>query len=597
MNSKPQNTRASPAKPLDFHRYIWMDCSKSSEGNTLVIMQHRPHTFVDRAVPSILLPAVFLACATFGTRAASAQGTLVAAGKPVGCVVIEEDLEKGRVKTAVDDLVGYIRQMSGAQLPVRWETDDAPGFRIYIGSTRLAQVEPADVTEQKIGFDGFVIKTVPGGVLIAGRTDRGTAYGVYHFAEEVLGIHWYTLEESGPTIPSRSTLDIPTLDMTVKADFAWRGQYYSIITKYLPASSKANRDAWWRFNRLWGIDGLMAHVFGDVVPNSLFAEHPEYFALLKGKRTKGNVNVQRCISNPAVLQLAIDFSANYFEKYPSARFTSLSGNDGGGWCECDACVAMGPTQSHRSFAFANAVATALEDRYPNRGLCVLAYQKTLEPPMDMKIHRNVVPFIAPMGSCRAHSILSDCPDAIKKRNIFIGWEKLTGRFFWYPYLYGGPFTGPGVITMAEEMRFVRDHGCQGGFREHTAGPQANWAMLNWMEVKLQWDIDLDPVKLRRQFIEGYYGPAAVDLIEKVYDVVETGIRNTSIAPRPGVPYGHNYLNPPVLDPLVAACRKDLDAALEIARNEKNKAYARRIARDMGALIHELPPDLQGLLKE
>ena len=40
--------------------------------------------------------------------------------------------------------------------------------------------------------------------------------------------------------------------------------------------------------------------------------------------------------------------------------------------------------------------------------------------MDMKIHRNVVPFIAPMGQCRVHSILSDCPDAVSKREIFTG---------------------------------------------------------------------------------------------------------------------------------------------------------------------------------
>ena len=159
--------------------------------------------------------------------------------------MIQEDLEKGRVMTAVDDLVGYIGQMSGAKLPVRWETDHAPGFRICVGSTRLAPVDPADVTEEKVGFDGFILRTMPDGVLIAGRTSRGTAHGVYHFAEEVLGIHWYTLEESGPTIPRRNTIAIPELDMTVKPDFAWRGQYYSIITQYLPERSKANRDRWW----------------------------------------------------------------------------------------------------------------------------------------------------------------------------------------------------------------------------------------------------------------------------------------------------------------------------------------------------------------
>ncbi len=570
-----------------------------------MIVRNRHKAFIVRAALLILLPLAFPAC-TATTSSFVADNVLVENGRALCTIVIPEGTDgrvlensASRVLKATHALAGYLKTMSGTHVPIRWETDHAPGFHIYIGSTRLAPVDPADVTEEKIGFDGFIIKSVKDGVVIAGRTPLGTEHGIYHFAEEVLGIHWYTLEDDAPTCPKRSTIEIPKLDMTVKPDFAWRGQFYSIITKYLPEKSKANRDAWWRFNRVWGISGGMAHIFGDIVPVSLFDSHPEYFALIKDKRTRGNVNVQRCLSNPDVLQLAIDYSAATFEKYPDIRFASLSGNDGGGWCECEKCEAMGPTQAHRIFTFCNSVAEALEDRYPNRGFCCIAYLATIEPPMDLKLHRNVVPWICPMVHCRTHSILSDCPESISKRKIFTGWGKLAGRFFWYPYLSGGPFCGPAVLTMAEEMRFARDQGCQGGFREHTAAPQSNWAMLNWMEVKLQWDVDQDPVKLRRQFIEGYYGPAAADAVEKVYDTVENGLRNKPITPWPQRPprAGHNFLPPSIIKPFVDACQADVDAALEIARNEKNKDFARRIARDMGALMGKLPPDLEGLLAQ
>jgi len=562
-------------------------------------MQNNPMALSAGAVLSILLSGVFLGCST-----PVAKSVLVENGQAKCYIVIPEGTDgrvlessAGRVLKAAHELAGYLKTMSGTHVPIRWDIDHAPGFRIYIGSTKLAPVDPADITQEKIGFDGFIIKSVKDGVVIAGRTPLGTEHGIYHFAEEVLGIHWYTIEDDGPTIPKRSTIDISKLDMTVKPDFAWRGQYHSIVRNYLPKKSIANCPAWWRFNRLWGISGLMAHIYSGFVPNSLFDSHPEYFALIKGKRTRGDISVQRCLSNPDVLQLAIDFSANHFEKYPDSRFASLSANDGSGWCECDKCMAMGPTQTHRSFAFANAVAEALEDRYPNRGFCVLAYQKTIEPPMDMKIHRNVVPFIAPMGHCRVHPITSDCPNAISKRKIFSGWGKLCGRFFWYPYLNGGPFTGPGVITMAEEMRFAHEHGCQGGFREHTAAPQANWAMLNWMEVKLQWDVDLDPVKLRHQFIEGYYGQAAADAVERAYDAVETRLRNMAKEKRPDVGYRHNDMRPQYLGPVLKACSKEINAAIEAAQREPNERFRRRIARDMGALQGKLPPDLEGLLKE
>ena len=571
-----------------------------------MIVRNRHKAFIVRAALLILLPLAFPAC-TATTSSFVADNVLVENGRALCTIVIPEGTDgrvlensASRVLKATHALAGYLKTMSGTHVPIRWETDHAPGFHIYIGSTRLAPVDPADVTEEKIGFDGFIIKSVRDGVVIAGRTPLGTEHGIYHFAEEVLGMHWYTAEESGPTIPRRSTVAIPRLDLTVKPDFAWRGQYYSIVTRFLTDQIKANRDAWWTFNRLWGMSVGTGHVLSEIVPNSMFDEHPEYFALLDGQRTAGNVSVQRCFSNRDVLQLAIDYTRRNFEAYPDMRFAALNANDGDGWCECGPCAAMGPTQAHRSLAFCNAVARANETLYPRRGYVFIAYLGTLDPPVDMKAHRNVVPEIATMGHCRIHRISSDCPDCIDKRKILRGWHKVAGRLAWRPYLAGGPFTAPGVLTIAEDLRFVRDLGGIGGFREHTAAPQAGWAMLNWMEVKLMWDVDLDPVKLRRQFIEGYYGPAAADAVEKIYDTVEKGVNDSPITPRPGDGprrYGHNILPGGVITPLLDGCQAEVGAALEIAKNETNKACARRIARDIGALMGKLPPDLEGLLKQ
>ena len=565
-----------------------------------MIIQDRLRAFIGRAV----VPAfVFVACIMTASDA-MAKSVLIENGQAQCYIVIPEGtdgrvLENSacRVLKAAYALEGYLETMSGTDVPIRWETDHCPGFRIYIGSTRLAPVDPADITQEKIGFDGFIIKSVPDGVVIAGRTDQGTANGVYHFAEEVLGLHWYTAEESGPIIPKRSTVVIPTLDITEKPDFAWRGQYYSIAERFLSDAIKANRNDWWAFNKLWGMSFETGHVLSQIVPSSMFDEHPEYFAMLKGKRTKGDVNVQRCFSNPDVIQLAIDYTRQGFERYPDMRFVPLNANDGNGWCECDKCKAVGPTEAHRVLAFANAVAEANEKLYPRRGYSILAYLDTIDPPVGMKAHRNVVPVIAAMIHCRIHSVYSNCPDCIDKRKILNGWHEVAGRLGWRPYLVGGPFNAPGVITMAEDLRLVRDLGGVGGYREHTAGPQANWALLNWMEVKLMWDVDLDPVELRRQFIENFYGPTAADAVEKVYDAVETGLRNSSIAPRPNAPYGHNTLSRAFINPIVATCNQDIEAALQIARTEKNKSYARRIVREMCELQGKFPPDLMELLKE
>jgi hypothetical protein len=536
---------------------------------------------------------------------ASAADLLLESGQARCSIVYPAGTEKGRVLTAVKDLAGYLEAMSGTKIPLRWDTDASPGFRIMIGSTALSPVDRAAVSETKVGFDGFIIKSVPGGVVIAGRTPQGTANGVYHFAEEVLGIHWYTLEEDGPTFPDQKTIEIPTLDLTEKPDFAWRGQYYSGLHKYLPEKSQTNSPRWWTFNRLWGIEGGTAHVFVAIVPNNLYDSHPEYFPLVDGKRLRGDVHpdnseVQRCLSNPDVLARAIAYTAARLEKYPENRFTSLSANDAGskqgGFCQCDNCTAMGPTPSHQLLAFANAVAEANEERYPNRGYVFYAYRHTLDAPLGMKAHRNVVPMICPLDNCRLHSLLSDCPDIASKRASIDGWHKITGRILYRPYGSAGGFFLPAVLTMAEEMRYLRDHGSIGGFREYGGSPQANWAMLNWMEVKMLWDVDQDAKKLRRQFIAGYYGSAAANSIERVYASMEAQFRASSTAPR-NVAYGHNMMNGTFLKPRVNNCRGSIDAALAVAQREKNPAFRVRIARDMGALLGELPDDLKGLLKE
>jgi hypothetical protein len=243
------------------------------------------------------------------------------------------------------------------------------------------------------------------------------------------------------------------------------------------------------------------------------------------------------------------------------------------------------------------VAAANEQQYPHRGYVFYAYRATLDPPVGMKAHRNIVPMICPLDECRLHSLYSNCPEIARKRAAIDGWHKITGRILYRPYNSAGMFDLPTVLTMAEEMRYLHDHGSMGGFREYNGAPQANWAMLNWTEVKMLWDVDLDAKQLRRQFIRGYYGPRAADPVERVYASMEESLRNSSTAPWPGSPYGHNFMAMRFLKPFVVACRADIDAALEAARSESDPAFRRRVLRDMGALLGELPADLKGLLKE
>ncbi len=540
---------------------------------------------------------VLLAAAVCATA-----GVLVADGVAKGCIVVPEGTEKGRVLTAAKDLQGYIQQMSGVVLPIRWDSTNCPGFRILIGSTSLAPVKPTELTDAKLGFDGFIIRSVPKGLVIAGRTPQGTGNGVYHFAENVLGVHWFSLDDNAPTCPQKGKIDIPKLNLTVKPKFAWRGQYYSGMRKYMTKQQLDNQNNWWTFNRVWGLDGYgCAHSFGSIVPVSMHNEHPEYFPLVDGKRLKGDEEVQRCLSNPDVIRMAADYSARQFDSEPGLIYTSLSANDAGskqgGFCECDNCLALGPTVSDRLLAFANAVAKINEAKYPGKGYCFYAYRHTQNPPLKIKAKGNMLPDLAPLDNCLVHSIYSDCPWVTSFKKSATGWKAVAGKTSFHLYNYGGPFTGPDVLTMAEELRFLRANGSIGGFREYNGAPQANWALQNWVETKLMWDPDLDVMALRKQFVRGYYGSTGGDAMERVYESVANSLRSTPTTQWTEGGQGNHQvqITGATITGIAAKHKAEIDAALAAAKAEPDAAFRHRIARDIGCLIGELPEELKGLM--
>ncbi len=549
----------------------------------------------------------------------SAEDLLADRGKAAGCIIIAQDAPEGPLLEAAKELASYLQQMSGAQIPVLRESQPHEGFQILVGPTTIHRPDNAAVSAERVGIDGFVIDSIPNGVMIAGRTPQGSANGIYHFAEEVLGVHWYSVEDDGPTFPSRPTIRIPTLKLTVKPNAALRGQYFSFQqsqefrgASHLGKKLGANVERWWKFNRLWCFPAEVGHAFDNMIPTKLYETHPEYFPYIdysfeKDNRTRtigptadGSLpswphkvgrhvapgSVQRCLSNPAVQRLVGEWTAAKFDSDPDLLFASLSANDGPWWCACEECKKMGQTQSERNLAFCNAVAKLNEKKYPDKGYVFYAYWDTVEPPAEMVAHPNVVPMIATLWQCRVHPFSSDCPDSVYHRKVVDGWHKVAGRIAWRPYTAAGPFTFPSITFVAQELRYYRDHGSIGGMREYQFPPRVNWALLAWAETKLLWDADQDPDKLRRQFIEGYYGSAAADAMEQVYRFIEDGVPAQQRHWGEEDGSGLHSIQPEVLfKPVIDQCKDRLDAAL-VAVKDQPEVFRHRVERDIATLRGE-----------
>ena len=119
-------------------------------------------------------------------------------------------------KHAAEELQTFLEQTTGARLPI--VTDESPpqDREILLGdSTRLAALG-IDLNLAALGDEGFLIRTAPPRLVIAGGSKRGTLYGVYAFLEDHLGCRWFTPTVS--RIPNTPHLEIgPIEDRQVPA--------------------------------------------------------------------------------------------------------------------------------------------------------------------------------------------------------------------------------------------------------------------------------------------------------------------------------------------------------------------------------------------
>ena len=235
------------------------------------------------------------------------------------------------------ELQEYIRQMSGATLPVT--SDKKTGRRsIFVGfSPRVAAL----TGEQKPDADNesFTYRTVGRDLLIWGGSRRGTMYGVFTFLEKELGVHWLTPDCT--VVPELASWELPALDHSEQPaiQFRYHNYYYTSGKFEWGAHVKENMrgpvtNAYGDEEGYWG-----CHTMGQFVPvKEFYATHPEYFALRDGKRTSDYA--QLCLSNPEVLKICTERLSKVMRDHPGYRIYSLSQNDNFSLCQCEKCQAI-----------------------------------------------------------------------------------------------------------------------------------------------------------------------------------------------------------------------------------------------------------------
>ena len=450
-------------------------------------------------------------------------------GKSDYRIVISENASPSE-EHAANELQEFLRQISGAKSPIVTDEIEKKSKEIILGDNKhLAQLG-VNIDFDKLGDEGFLIKTANDSLIIAGGRLRGTMYGVYTFLEDYLGCRWFSSKVS--RIPKNRSIEIESIEDTQVPVLEYREPYYTdAFDADWAARNKMNSNSARLEERHGGKVKYshFVHTFNSLLPpDEYFDEHPEYFSEINGERTAERS--QLCLTNQDVVRIATEKVKQWIEEAPDATIFSVSQNDWHNACECESCAALDEREGSHSgtmLNFVNQIAEAIEKDYPNVAVDTLAYQYTRKPPKTIRPRPNVIVRLCSIECCFSHPLESREVNASFADDIR-GWSKISApkgrrrlRLYVWDYVtdfahYIQPF--PNFYVLKPNIKFFVKHGVKGIFEEgnYAPGGGGEFAELRaYLMAKLLWNPEYDVDVAIDEFLEGYYGKAASPLREYI----------------------------------------------------------------------------------
>ncbi|MBI3721740.1 MAG: DUF4838 domain-containing protein, partial [Fimbriimonas ginsengisoli] len=336
-------------------------------------------------------------------------------------------------------------------------------------------------------------------------------------------------------IPQRSTLEIGKLDVRYQPPFEARDPFwFPAFNPEWAARNFSNSQSAHVPEALGGaiIYKGFVHTFYPLVsPQEQFAAHPEWFSLLKGKRT--TEHAQLCTTHPKLRDFVVERVKQWLRESPEARIISVSQNDWHGACECPDCAALDDAEgSHAGslLALVNYVAEKIEKEFPLVAVDTLAYQYTRKPPKTIRPRPNVIVRLCSI-ECNFREPLDHASNAAFADDIR-GWAKICQRLYIWDYTtdfahYVQPH--PNWFTLGPNVRFFAQHNVRGVFEQgayQSFGSEMS-ELRAWVLAQLLWDPRKNDRALISEFLEGYYGPAA-DAIRRYFDLLSEASRGFNL---------------------------------------------------------------------
>lgn len=491
-------------------------------------------------------------------------------------IIIAEKPTKTEI-FASNVLSDYISKITGER-PLVTNTATGIGIPVFIGSAASKELaEKFDKLPSSIQIDAFVIEVLQDKISIAGNSDRGTLYGVYQFLEEI-GCRWFFPGKLGECLPqtkdirmipgrrefvpsfNQRCIDISkmdgidfeeTIDWCVKnrINFA-PALKVSFVNKFLPPEK---RDIWekrggqqeWQFH---------VHNLNQMLPaEKYFPDHPEYYALYKGKRHPigtpgkpgyGGGNI--CTTNPEVIQICADFIIRYFDKNPKGVVVPVWPGDGAIiWCECEECKKLGGinfmngergSMSKRMITFGNAVAKKVVEKHPGRLVLVPAYANYISA-VDIPLEKNIFLQYCIHG-CYAHGV-NKCESNAEERANLDKWAKVVSGNLgcWEYFLLGDHYSQnvensamlPVLYRIRDTLPYFKSIGMNNYMTQCSVKYWKHNILPFYFTARYAWNADRNFEELLDDFCSKMYGNAG-PMVKEYYSAIENAVEKSDWHP-------------------------------------------------------------------
>jgi hypothetical protein len=468
-------------------------------------------------------------------------------------------------KKAANDLIKYLKEVTGASLPLQTSDQPIPKGKklILLGESPLTKAK--GISTENLPLEGFKIQTFDNGVAIVGRLPgkqenynlgggyytvnesaaQSLYFGVYDFLERFCGIRWYYPGANGTYIPHKQDIIIPPCTYTDWPEFKKRTGAHWIF--YTPAKSISNFAGTRKFSRYFRAGDSSYVEFGCHSPLNFgihAAKQPECFELSNsGKRDSS----YPCYGNPETAKLMFEDLVNFYEKGDKRPY--LSSNSGKPWCaptegrvvvsppdkpvacNCKFCRklwrkslgSMG-NASEVLAQFTKNYAEMIAKKWTDKKVLFLPYMNYLTCPPSTILPDNVVPFVClTYGTANQKEkyvmqyntkALRDWSKAVGGNKVLI-WEYLC----WPAENTSLPFQYPHVIKDFYQKNrdkilgtFVDGHLSMKGkraFNDKTPGGEWTYShptIYCW--YRLMWNPDFDVDAALDEYCDLMYGTAA-----------------------------------------------------------------------------------------